>query len=62
MKPDSVACYDLAIGALREANIRLRNIQPRQDHPDETRWAAEGMPRLPDGRPDYRNLETVRRG
>lgn len=62
MKPDGPACYDLGIACLREANIRLRNILPRQDHPDELRWASEGMPRRPDGTPDFTKLETGRRG
>lgn len=50
---DSAKCYELALAAIREREIRAGNIQPSADRPDEIRWASEGM---------IEKLETVSRG
>lgn len=39
---NSFRSYNLAIDVLRERCIRRGQIQPRDDHPDELRWAREG--------------------
>jgi hypothetical protein len=34
--------WDLALATMREMCIRRKQILPREDHPDEVRWASEG--------------------
>lgn len=51
---DGLASYQVGIDAIREALIRKRQVSPRQDDPEETRWAEEG-PR------DWPELDTVRK-
>lgn len=54
MSDDSIRSWELALAAMRELCIRRKQILPRQDHPDEMRWAEEGE-RSP------AELETVKR-
>ena len=46
--------WDLALATMRELCIRRRQILPREDHPDELRWAAAGPCEL-------NELETLKR-
>ncbi len=50
---DAFKSYALNINALREVNIRSKQISPRPHDPTELRWAAEGPVRPS-------QLETVR--
>lgn len=40
MKPDGLACYELAIAAMREQGVRSGKLPPTNE--TERRWAAEG--------------------
>lgn len=42
MSDDSIRSWNLALASMRELCIRRKQIQPREDNPDEIRWAREG--------------------
>ena len=59
---DGLLSYEIGHAALREACVRAGDVMPRDGDTHEARWAKEGLRRRPDGKPDWRTLETVRGG